>query len=87
MASKKQNIPSVLLLLLSALGILIGILIAALSLTSAYVFPAASLSAADEMSVLSTSILSVSISLLNVPTLITSIKNLQREVKHTFLRQ
>ena len=79
MASKKQNVPGALLLLLSALGILIGILIAALSLTSAYVFPAASLSAADEISVLSTSILSVSISILNVPTLITSIKNLKRK--------
>ena len=86
MASKKQKIPSVLLLLLSALGILIGILIAALTLTSAYVFPAASLSAADEMSVLSTSMLLISISILNVPTLITSIKNLQRKTAHRSLQ-
>jgi len=79
MASKKTDLPSVLLLLLSALGILIGLLIAALALISAYVFPTASLSAAEEMSVLSTSILSISISILNVPTLITSIKKLQRK--------
>ena len=79
MASKKTDLPSVLLLLLSALGILIGLLIAALTLISAYVFPTASLSAAEEMSVLSTSILSISISILNVPTLITSIKKLQRK--------
>lgn len=71
--------PSVLLLLFSALGILMGILIAALTLTSAYIYSAANLSAADEMTVLSTSVLSISISLLNVPTLITSIKKLQRK--------
>jgi len=86
MASKKINIPSVLLLLLSALGILIGILTAALTLTSAYVFPTTSLSAADEMSVLSTSILLISISALNVPTLITSIGNLQRKTSHQSLQ-
>lgn len=86
MSSKKQNIPSVLLLLLSTLGILIGILIAALTLTSAYVFPTASLSAADEMSVLSTSILLISISALHVPTLITSIVNLQGKTAHQSLQ-
>lgn len=86
MSSKKQNIPGVLLLLLSTLGILIGILIATLTLTSAYVFPTASLSAADEMSVLSTSILLISISILNVPTMITSIKNLQRKTAHRSLQ-
>jgi len=85
MASKKQNIPSVLLLLLSTLGILIGILIAALTLTNTYVFPTAGLSAADEMSVLSTSILSISISILNMPTLMTSIKKLQRKTAHQSL--
>ena len=85
MASKKTNLPSILLLLLSALGILIGVLIAALSLISAYVFSTASLSAADEMSVLSTSILSISISILNIPTLISSIKNLQRKTVHQSL--
>ena len=84
MASKK-NIPSILLLLLSTLGILIGLLIAALTLISAYVFPTASLSAADEMSVLSTCILSISISILNVPTLISSIKKLQRKTVHQSL--
>jgi len=78
--------PSVLLLLLSTLGILIGILTAALTLASAYVFPTTSLSAADEMSVLSTSILLISISVLNVPTLITSIKSLQRKTAHQSLQ-
>jgi len=86
MASKKINLPSVLLLLLSSLGILIGILTAALTLISAYVFPTASLSAADEMSVLSTSILLISISALNVPALITSIGNLQRKTAHQSLQ-
>ncbi len=56
-----------------------GILIAGLTLTSAYIYSASSLSSADEMTVLSTSVLSISISLLNVPTLITSIKTLQRK--------
>ncbi len=79
MASKKLNIPGVLLLLLSALGILFGIMTAALTLASAYVFSTASLSAADEMSVLSTSVLSIFISILNIPTLIISIKKLQRK--------
>ena len=86
MASKKINLPSVLLLLLSSLGILIGILTAALTLISAYVFPTASLSAADEMSVLSTSILLISISALSVPALITSIGNLQRKTAHQSLQ-
>jgi len=86
MASKKLNIPSVLLLFLSTLGILIGVLAAALTLTSAYVFPTASLSTTDEMSVLSTSILLISISALNVPTLFTSIKNLQRKTAHQSLQ-
>ena len=86
MASKKLNIPSVLLLLLSSLGILIGVLTAALTLTSVYVFPTDSLSAVDEMSALSTSILLVSISALNVPTLITSIKSFQRKTTHQSLQ-
>ncbi len=86
MASKKISIPSVLLLLLSALGILIGLITAVLTLTSAYVFSANNISAADEMSVLSTSILSISVCILNVPTFITSIRNLQRKTAHQSLQ-
>ena len=86
MASNKINLPSVFLLLLSALGILIGVIIAALTLTSAYVFPTASLSAADEVSLLSTSILLISISALNVPALTTAIKNLKRKTTHQSLQ-
>ena len=86
MASKKLNIPSVLLLLLSTLGILIGLLTAALTLSSMYVFPSAGLSISDEMSALSTSILLISISVLNVPTLISSIRNLQGKTAHQSLQ-
>jgi hypothetical protein len=86
MASKKTNLPSVFLLLLSTLGILIGIFTAALTLASAYVFSTTSLSSAEEMSVLSTCILSISISILNVPTMITSIKKLRRKTVHQSLQ-
>ena len=79
MISKKLNIPSVLLLLLSALGIFFGLMAAAMTLTSAYVFSTDSLPATDEMSVLSTSVLLIFISVLNIPTLIISIKKLQRK--------
>jgi len=91
MASKKLNIPSVLLLLLSALGIFIGVITAALTLLSAYVFTTSKLAASDEMVVLSTSALLVSISLLNVPTLIISIKKLLnkpiRPLKKSYLKK
>jgi len=76
MASKKPNIPSVLLLLLSALGIFIGVITAALTLISAYVFTTGKLASSDEMTVLTTSALMISISLLNIPTLIISVKKL-----------
>lgn len=79
MASKKLNIPSVLLLLLSALGILFGVTAAVLTLISAYGFSETILTASDEMAVLSTSVLLISIGVLNVPTLITSIKKLLKK--------
>jgi len=79
MASKKLDIPSVLLFVLSALGILFGITAAVLTLISAYGFSETSLAASDEMTTLSTSVLLISIGMLNVPTLITSIKRLLKK--------
>jgi len=79
MASKKLDIPSVLLFVLSALGILIGVTTAILLLFSSYGFPKTNLTASDEMTVLSTSVLLISISMLNVPTLIISIKKLLKK--------
>jgi len=82
MASKKLDIPSVLLLMLSALGILIGVTAAVLILISTYGFSKPSLTASDEMAALSTSVLLVSVGMLNVPTLITSIKKLLKKTTH-----
>ena len=79
MASKKLDIPSVLLFVLSALGILFGVTAAALTLISAYGFSETSLVASDEMTALSTSVLLISVGMLNVPTLITSIKKLLKK--------
>ncbi len=79
MSSKKLNIPSVLLFVLSALGILIGVTAAVLTLISTYGFSETSITASDEMTALSTSVLLISIGMLNVPTLITSIKKLQKK--------
>ena len=83
MASKKLNIPSVLLFVLSALGIFIGVTAAVLTLTSTFVFSTEALAASDKMTVLSTSVLLISIGMLNVPTLITSIKTLlKKTIRH-----
>ena len=79
MASKKLNIPSVLLFVLSTLGILIGVTTAILLLFSSHGFPKTNLTASDEMTALSTSVLLISISMLNVPTLIISIKKLLKK--------
>ena len=79
MSSKKLNIPSVLLFVLSALGILFGVTAAVLTLISTYGFSETSLTASDEMTALSTSALLISIGMLNVPTLITSIKKFQKK--------
>lgn len=86
MTLKKNKIPSVLMLILSTLGILIGISIAALTLISLYVFPAANLNTADEIPILSTSVLSISISILNVPTLISSINTLKGRATYQSLQ-
>ena len=83
MASKKLNIPSVLLFVLSALGIFVGVTAAILTLISAYAFSETNHTASDKMTVLSTSVLLISISMLNVPTLITSIKTLlKKTIRH-----
>ena len=64
---------------LSALGILFGVTAAVLTLISTYGFSETSLTASDEMTALSTSALLISIGMLNVPTLITSIKKFQKK--------
>jgi len=91
MASRKLDIPSVLLFVLSALGILFGVTAAVLTLISAYGFSETSLTASDEMTVLSTSVLLISIGMLNMPTLITSIKKLLkkpiRQSKKSYLQK
>ena len=78
MTLKKKSLPSVLLLILSTLGILIGISIAVLALISLYVFSSSYPTTADEIPVFSTSALALSISILNMPTFITSINSLKR---------
>jgi len=79
MASKKFNIPSVLLFVLSTLGILFGVTAAVLTLISTYGFSDTSITASDEMAALSTSVLLISVGMLNIPTLITSIKKFQKK--------
>jgi len=91
MVFKKLDIPSVLLFVLSALGVLFGVTTAALTLISAYGFSETGLAASDEMTALSTSVLLISVGMLNVPTLITSIKKLLkkpiRQSKKSYLQK
>ena len=86
MTPKKKSLPSVLLLILSALGILIGISIAVLMLISLNVFSTSNPTITEEIPVLSTSALALSISILNMPTLITSINSLKRGYDHHSLQ-
>jgi hypothetical protein len=78
MASKKRKTPSILLLILSTLGILFGGIITVLSLVGSLFFTPESTSAPDFLSGLTTSFLSFTICLLNIPTFCTSIKNLKQ---------
>jgi hypothetical protein len=71
MSSVKKKLPSVLLLLLSALGILIGLLIAAVTL-----WGGSDTSSPDSITFLSISTLSLLICLLNIPTFVLTLRGL-----------
>lgn len=79
MALKKPKLPSVLLLILSALGILFGGFIAGMTLVGANLLPANNLSTTDILSITTTSLLSFLVCILNLPTFITSIRKLKQK--------
>jgi RsiW-degrading membrane proteinase PrsW (M82 family) len=79
MAPKRTKIPSILLLILSALGILFGGFIAGITLVDAYLFSTDNLSTTDILSITTTSLLSFSVCVLNLPTFIATIRNLKQK--------
>lgn len=66
------------MLILSTLGILISTSIAVLSLIGLNFFPTTNPTISDQIPVLSTGVLAITISLLNVPTLVTSIRSIRK---------
>jgi hypothetical protein len=83
MVSKWRKTPSVLLLILSALGILFGAVITAIILADAVFLKSRNGSIPNYLSVITTCVLSLTICILNIPTFISSLKCLkQKASKH-----
>ncbi|MDO9546531.1 MAG: PrsW family glutamic-type intramembrane protease [Pelolinea sp.] len=79
MTFKKSKIPSMLLLILSALGILFGAGIVGLTLAGAYFLPVDKGSTSEVLSIATTSLLSFLVCILNLPTFISSIRKLKQK--------
>jgi len=75
MAEKKNKIPSVLMLILSTLGILISVLVTAIAFVSLYGLSPSYPVNIPKLPILTTGMLSFFIALLNIPALILSIKS------------
>ncbi|MCD6356531.1 MAG: PrsW family intramembrane metalloprotease [Anaerolineaceae bacterium] len=76
MTTRRKILPSVLLLILSSLGILMGCLFAGLTLSGTNLFFSQNNSSVDPLPLISTAAMGITTAILNVPTLITTIKKL-----------
>ena len=76
MTARRKILPSVLLLILSSLGILMGCLFAGLTLSGTNLFFSQNNSSVDPLPLISTAAMGITTAILNVPTLITTIKKL-----------
>ena len=76
MPAKKGKLPGVLLIVLSALGILIGLLVAIVSIAGIYWFSPGIPAQSEIISRVSTGLLALTIGILNFPTLISGVRKL-----------
>jgi len=76
MPARKGKLPSVLLIVLSTLGILIGLLVAIVSIAGIYWFSPGTPAQPEIISGVSTGLLALTLSILNFPTLITGVRKL-----------